>query len=159
MDNTISWRALTQDPDAVKDRLDAGETLIVLRNDEVFAVLSAYTRAANASAPSSPHRLDFEPRQLDTDTRPSWKHVADKVAAVHKAALQASSEHPQGIFSTTDVMEILQEDYADVNIGTVRVYLIRDTIDHTSRHHYAGGTDRWQTAPGGRFQPIARPRR
>jgi hypothetical protein len=221
---TIAWKTLVEAPDAAKARLDAGEHLLVLRNDEFFALLvpleamawasqprqslqAQSSRGAQAAArrPSGLQGPGLEDEQddlpdldeadvlaevgpdddaLDDDLdhpffadgeaasepprrraatelflppgdelRP-WDEVEDKVPQVREAAWQASRASPTGVFSTTDVMEILNSKFANASVGTVRVYLIRDTVNHTSRKHYAGRADVWQTAPNGRFRPC-----
>lgn len=176
-EHMISWNTLAKDPERVRARLAAGETLLVMKDDEPFAVLHAPTTPCAAAEEDEIIIDDLDDGELLFDVedeedwaalrpraqrsppsgrpRVAWDDVNDKSQLVREAAKLASKAARNGCFTTGDVVEILSEKVSDVNVATVRVYLIRDTVNHSSRKHYpAGQVDLWRTAGRGYFKSI-----
>jgi hypothetical protein len=175
--NLVAWSTLVSDPERVQARLANGETLLVMRNDEPFAVLQSPAVASHSgearAAPSdaadhgdlsslldeeelpAPSLPRVHSRFRAENARGHWDDIPNKSEAVRQAAKQAARNSRDGTFTTNDVVDVLKERTSDVNVTTVRVYLIRDTVDHSSRSHYpAGQEDLWQTAGRGCFRPL-----
>lgn len=99
-------------------------------------------------------------------SEPSGRWLGDMPVkeVVWQAVELLTGDQPDRIFSPKEVIAAIQEKYPSFNVNTARCQLIADCVNHTSRHHYPGGKDRYWTVGKGRFQLykpedlISRPR-
>lgn len=56
------------------------------------------------------------------------------------------------IFSPKDITQIILKKYPTFNKSTVGCQIISDSINHTSRHHYPGGEDRYWWEGKGKYR-------
>lgn len=56
------------------------------------------------------------------------------------------------IFSPKDICQIILEKYPHFNKSTVGCQIISDSVNHTSRHHYPGGEDRYWWKEKGKYK-------
>ena len=56
------------------------------------------------------------------------------------------------IFSQKDICQIVLNKYPNFNKSTVGCQIISDSVNHTSRHHYPGGEDRYWWNEKGKYK-------
>jgi hypothetical protein len=56
------------------------------------------------------------------------------------------------IFAPKDVTAVVLKKYPDFNRSTVGCQIISDCVNHTSRHHYPGGDDRYWWIEKGKYR-------
>jgi hypothetical protein len=56
------------------------------------------------------------------------------------------------IFSPKDISQIILKKYPTFNKSTVGCQIISDSVNHTSRHHYPGGEDRYWWKEKGKYR-------
>lgn len=56
------------------------------------------------------------------------------------------------IFSPKDICQIILQKYPNFNKNTVGCQIISDSVNHTSRHHYPGGEDRYWWVEKGKYK-------
>jgi len=56
------------------------------------------------------------------------------------------------IFSPKDIAQVILEKYPNFNKNTVGCQIISDCVNHTSRHHYPGGEDRYWWQEKGKYK-------
>lgn len=56
------------------------------------------------------------------------------------------------IFSPKDISQIILKKYPTFNKSTVGCQIIADSVNHTSRHHYPGGEDRYWWKEKGKYK-------
>ncbi len=75
---------------------------------------------------------------------------------VKQVVWEAVQEFTRGdikkVFSTKDVTQIVLERYPTFNKNTVGCQIISDAVNHTSRHHYPGGEDRYWWIEKGKYK-------
>lgn len=58
----------------------------------------------------------------------------------------------QKIFSPKEIYQIILQKYPNFNKNTVGCQIISDSVNHTSRHHYPGGEDRYWWKEKGKYK-------
>ncbi len=95
------------------------------------------------------------PKQIVTQRWSGEKLVKE---IVRDAALELTQGNKDFLFSSKDVSEVVLQKYPNVNKTTVRCQIISDCVNHTSRHHYPGGEDRYWWVEKGKYR-LLDPRR
>ena len=77
---------------------------------------------------------------------------------VREAALELTQGNKDFLFYPKDVSGVVLKEYPNVNKNTVNCQIISDCVNHTSRHHYPGGEDRYWWVEKGKYR-LFDPRR
>ena len=84
----------------------------------------------------------------------SQRWAGDK--PVKKVVWESVQEFTKGdkkkIFSPKDICHLILQKYPSFNKNTVGCQIISDSVNHTSRHHYPGGEDRYWWEGKGRYR-------
>lgn len=71
---------------------------------------------------------------------------------VWTAVKKLTRDDPGRVFSPKEVITVILEQHPSFNATTARCQLIADCVNHTSRHHYPGGQDRYWTVGKGQYR-------
>jgi hypothetical protein len=71
---------------------------------------------------------------------------------VWEAVAEVTQRDTQRIFSPKEVAENILGKYPTFNRSTVGCQIISDCMNHTSRHHYPGGDDRYWWLGSGKYR-------
>ena len=75
---------------------------------------------------------------------------------VRQVVWEAVDEFTKGddgcVFATRDIIDIILKKYPTFNKSTIGCQIISDCVNHTSRHHYPGGEDRYWWLERGRYR-------
>lgn len=90
-----------------------------------------------------------ESKKSASPSRFGGKTVKQLVWEAVQELIQGDEDH---IFSPKEVIEMIHKTYPTCNKTTIRCQLISDCVNHTSRHHYPGGKDRYWRVKKGTFR-------
>lgn len=76
------------------------------------------------------------------------KLVKEVVWEAVEELMQGEKDH----FAPKEVTSLILEKYPDFNSSTVSCQIASDCVNHTSRHHYPGGTDRYWWIEKGKYR-------
>jgi hypothetical protein len=71
---------------------------------------------------------------------------------VWEAVEQVTGGDPDRLFSPKEVAQTVLKKYPDFNRSTIGCQIISDCVNHTSRHHYPGGEDRYWWVGTGKYR-------
>lgn len=75
---------------------------------------------------------------------------------VKQVVWESTQEFTQGdktkVFSPKDIIQVVLKKYPTFNKSTVGCQIISDSVNHTSRHHYPGGEDRYWWKGKGKYK-------
>jgi hypothetical protein len=85
---------------------------------------------------------------------PGHKWSGDKPVkqVVWEAVQKLTNGEKSYVFSPKDVAQQVLHDYPGFNKNTVSCQIISDCVNHTSRHHYPGGEDRYWWLEKGKYR-------
>lgn len=85
----------------------------------------------------------------DRQNRAPWNGTTPVKEIIWKAVQELTAGDNDLEFSPKSIVTHIAPKYPGVNKGTIRCQLASDCVNHTSRHHWPGGTDRyWLVKPG-----------
>ena len=84
---------------------------------------------------------------------PSHRWSGDKPVrqVVWEAVQKITKTDPDYVFSPKEVSQLILGIYPNFNETTVGCQIISDCVNHSSRHHYPGGEDRYWWIEKGRY--------
>lgn len=85
-------------------------------------------------------------------TQHRWSGEIPVKQVVWEAVRVLTKADPDLIFAPKDVAKIILEKYPTFNRNTVGSQIISDCVNHTSRHHYPGGDDRYWWIEKGKYR-------
>ncbi len=91
-----------------------------------------------------------DPARLASHGRHRWSGELPVKQVVWEAAQAVASRKEN--FAPKDVVAEVVTRYPDFNKTTVGCQIISDCVNHTSRHHYPGGEDRYWWVEKGKYQ-------
>jgi hypothetical protein len=85
---------------------------------------------------------------------PSQRWSGDKPVrqVVWEAIQELTKPDPEYVFSPKEVSQLILGKYPSFNKSTVGCQIISDCLNHSSRHHYPGGEDRYWWVEKGRYR-------
>ncbi len=89
------------------------------------------------------------PKKVVTQRWSGEKPVKQIVWEAVKELTQGNEDY---IFSPKDVTQVVIKKYPSFNKTTVSCQIISDCLNHTSRHHYPGGEDRYWWVEKGKYR-------
>lgn len=81
-----------------------------------------------------------------------WSGEKPVKLIVWEAVHEITQGDKQHIFSPKDVTQAILKQYPTFNKTTVGCQIISDCVNHTSRHHYPGGEDRYWWVEKGKYK-------
>jgi hypothetical protein len=85
-------------------------------------------------------------------TRHQWSGEKPVKQVVWEAVQELTGGDKNYIFSPKEVAQVVLSHYHDFNKSTVGCQIISDCVNHTSRHHYPGGEDRYWWVEKGKYR-------
>ena len=101
------------------------------------------------------HEDIVAPKKITESHR--WMGEKPVKQVVWESVQQITQGDTKKIFSPRDVCQVILQKYPNFNKNTVNCQIISDSVNHTSRHYYPGGEDRYWWEGRGRyklFDPI-----
>ena len=83
---------------------------------------------------------------------PRWSGDKSVKQVVWEAALELTKGEHSHVFAPKEVTEAVLKKYPTFNRSTVGCQIISDCVNHTSRHHYPGGEDRYWWVDWGKYR-------
>ena len=83
---------------------------------------------------------------------PRWSGEHRVKQVVWDAVKELTHEKTDFIFAPKDVTAIILKKHSNFNKNTVGCQIIADCVNHTSRHHYPGGDDRYWWIEKGKYR-------
>jgi hypothetical protein len=90
------------------------------------------------------------PKKTVTSERWTGEKLVKQV--VWESVQEFTKEDITKIFSPKDISQIILKKYPTFNKSTVGCQIISDSVNHTSRHHYPGGEDRYWWKEKGKYK-------
>lgn len=87
-----------------------------------------------------------------TVTSQRWAGDKPVKQVVWESVQEYTSGDKGKIFSPKDICQIILDKYPSFNKNTVGCQIISDSVNHTSRHHYPGGEDRYWWVEKGKYK-------
>jgi len=81
-----------------------------------------------------------------------WSGDKPVKQVVWEAVLEFTNKDKNIIFSPKDITQIILKKYPTFNKSTIGCQIIADCVNHTSRHHYPGGEDRYWWVEKGKYK-------
>ena len=90
----------------------------------------------------------------DSKKRVTQRWSGDKPVkqVVWEAVQEVTGRDEDHVFSPKDVSDNIHKKYPTFNKSTVGCQIISDCVNHTSRHHYPGGSDRYWWIEKGKYR-------
>ncbi len=85
-------------------------------------------------------------------TSQRWSGDKPVKQVVWEAVQKLTQGDKEQIFSPKEVRDIIWKQYPTFNESTVGCQIIADCVNHTSRHHYPGGDDRYWWIEKGKYR-------
>jgi len=89
---------------------------------------------------------------------PRWSGEKPVRQIVWETAEELTKGDKSFTFSPKDVAQVVLQKYPSFNKSTVGCVIISDCVNHTSRHHYPGGEDRYWWIEKGKYRLFDRER-
>jgi len=90
--------------------------------------------------------------QKRTSSAQRWSGDKPVKQVVWEAVLEFTKQDKTKIFSPKDITQIILQKYPTFNRSTIGCQIIADCVNHTSRHHYPGGEDRYWWIEKGKYR-------
>ncbi|MDM8522872.1 hypothetical protein QUF80_05810 [Desulfococcaceae bacterium HSG8] len=87
-----------------------------------------------------------------TATSQRWSGEKPVKQVVWESVLEFTNSDKKKEFSPKDICQIILKKYPSFNKSTVGCQIISDSVNHTSRHHYSGGEDRYWWKEKGKYK-------
>jgi hypothetical protein len=84
-----------------------------------------------------------------------WSGEKPVKQIVWEAVQELTQGNKDYIFSPKNITQAVLKKYPNFNKTTVRCQIISDSVNHTSRHHYPGGEDRYWWVEKGKYRLFA----
>ena len=81
-----------------------------------------------------------------------WSGDKPVKQVVWEAVQEVTGRDEDHVFSPKDVSDNILKKYPTFNKSTVGCQIISDCVNHTSRHHYPGGSDRYWWIEKGKYR-------
>ena len=90
------------------------------------------------------------PKKMVTSQR--WAGEKPVKQVVWESVQEFTNNDKRKIFSPKDICQIILKKHPSFNKNTVGCQIISDSVNHTSRHHYPGGEDRYWWVEKGKYK-------
>lgn len=90
------------------------------------------------------------PKKATTSQRWSGEKTVKQV--VWEGVLEYTNSDKNKEFSPKDICQVILKKYSNFNKSTVGCQIISDSVNHTSRHHYPGGENRYWWKEKGKYK-------
>ena len=87
-----------------------------------------------------------------TVTSQRWAGEKPVKQVVWESVQKFTNNDKRKIFSPKDICQIILKKHPSFNKNTVGYQIISDSVNHTSRHHYPGGEDRYWWVEKGKYK-------
>lgn len=87
-----------------------------------------------------------------TVTSQRWAGEKPVKQVVWESVQEFTNNDKRKIFSPKDICQIILKKHPSFNKNTVGCQIISDSVNHTSRHHYPGGEDRYWWVEKGKYK-------
>lgn len=87
-----------------------------------------------------------------TVTSQRWAGEKPVKQVVWESVQEFTNNNKRKIFSPKDICQIILKKHPSFNKNTVGCQIISDSVNHTSRHHYPGGEDRYWWVEKGKYK-------
>ena len=87
-----------------------------------------------------------------TVTSQRWAGEKPVKQVVWESVQEFTNNGKRKIFSPKDICQIILKKHPSFNKNTVGCQIISDSVNHTSRHHYPGGEDRYWWVEKGKYK-------
>ena len=81
-----------------------------------------------------------------------WSGDKTVSQVVWEAVLEFTNQDKTKTFSPKEITQIILNKYPTFNKGSINCQLIADCVNHTSRHHYSGGKNRYWWIQEGKYR-------
>ncbi len=81
-----------------------------------------------------------------------WSGEKPVKQVVWEAVIEFTNKDKTKVFSPKDIAQIILKKYPTFNKSTIGCQIIADCVNHTSRHHYPGGEDRYWWIEKGKYR-------
>lgn len=108
---------------------------------EILVITEAKVGEENVVASSSPQSR--------------WSGEKPVKQVVWEAVEQFTNRNRDCIFAPKDIIAVVLKKYPSFNRSTVGCQIISDCVNHTSRHHYPGGDDKYWWVGKGQYRLFA----